>query len=63
MCKIKYFICDPVSVTKNCDIFKQKKKINVHITIVNFGYINNSCIMDRIVIKTFFVVKNKFKHT
>ena len=19
MCKIKYFICDPVSVTKNCD--------------------------------------------
>ena len=24
MCKIKYFICDLVSVTKNCDLFKQK---------------------------------------
>ena len=23
MCKIKYFICDPVPVTKNCDLFKQ----------------------------------------
>ena len=24
ICKIKYFICDPVSVTENCDLFKQK---------------------------------------
>ena len=24
MCKIKYFICDLVLVTKNCDLFKQK---------------------------------------
>ena len=29
MCNIKYFICDPVSVTKNCDLLKQKQNINV----------------------------------
>ena len=34
MCKIKCFICDPVSVTKNCDFFKQKLNIKVHITML-----------------------------
>ena len=28
VCKIKYFICDLVSVTKNCYLFKQNKILN-----------------------------------
>ena len=28
MCKIKCFICDQVSVTKNCDLFKKNKILN-----------------------------------
>ena len=39
MCKTKYFISDPVSVTKNCDLFKQKENIKVHITMLVIYYI------------------------
>ena len=39
MCKIIYFICDPVTVTKNCDLFKQKQKIKYQISL--YKSINN----------------------
>ena len=48
MCKVKYYICDQVSVTRNCDLFKQKLNIKVHITML---------VIYKVVLKTYSCVE------
>ena len=44
MYKIKYFICDLVSVTKKMRPFQAKKNIKVHITmLVIYNVISETC--------------------
>ena len=53
MCKIKNFICDPVSLTKNCDLFKQKQNIELHITML---------VIYNVILKTYSCVKKLNKN-